>query len=151
MEPEELELIKSRKDSDGSGKWTEQLDLVLIENYKDFIDLGTRQCFEILGSLVNMSAKLCHKRAKLLSLVDGQDTDLEKCKKISSEMNADKGKKDKRRYIGAIFKRMLYGLVKGNKLTETTFQQVEAKLDLVANMFGEFTEWKQDAEMMKRK
>ena len=151
MEAEELDLIKSRQDSEGGVKWTEQLDLVLIENYKDFESLGKKQCFDILGQLVSIPYKECYKRAKLLKLVDSGNDDLEKCKKISADLNESQGKKEQKRLIGALFKRMLYGLVKGNKLEEVTFQQVEAKLDLLANIFGEFTEWKQQAEMIKRK
>lgn len=45
------------------------MDEILIQNYKDFKDLGTKSCFELLAALIpGTTAKQCYKRGKLLKL-----------------------------------------------------------------------------------
>lgn len=49
--------------------WTQEMDEILITNFRNFISLGTESCFELLSALIPGSTpKQCYYRGKLLKL-----------------------------------------------------------------------------------
>jgi len=50
-------------------QWTKEEDLILIENYPKFKELGKKQCFNYLAELLEgKEARTCYDRYKVLDL-----------------------------------------------------------------------------------
>lgn len=62
------EEYKAEKKTDPS-QWTKAEDLILIDNYPKFKELGKKQCFNYLAELLEgKEARTCYDRYKLLDL-----------------------------------------------------------------------------------
>lgn len=130
LSKEEQASLKSGSDE----KWTLLKDQTLIENFGAFQDLGA-QAYELLSTLVGMSAKLCRERCKTLKILGGE-LDVAAQKEFSKELIERQNTEDEVTKVVALFKRLVYSLITEN--SEVTHDKVGQVLDFVAGMMSEY-------------
>ena len=68
-----------------------------------------KNCFTMLAALVEKDWKICLKRATKLQMID--DFDQAKAKQLSKELLDVQKKEVVKQKVGALFKRLVYGLL----------------------------------------